>query len=284
MHNEYQQALDKLQKKSRIFPDNHHARKLIVELSETNSDIEIVKESVEKFFEEIGAMRLPYQNDVGQLFEMYFNGDPPFGNKSKKAEFPDAANLMILLNFASKENGEVYVVSGDEDWSRVAERFSQIKLLKSLGDALSLGIRLERSDNGFWSDKEIFERIQNYGHKLREMISDSLQIESTVNLGDGQLDALEIREIDFLDYFTTDIRRYGDRMRCRGELIYDTNFFAEVSIDEPEMGNIFGKDIVGTEELTATIEFEFPSHHPEEIELIRVTHTDALDLRFSTRY
>ena len=284
MHNEYQQAVTRLQNKSRIFPATHRARHLSTEIAEMDNDLDLVKSSVKRFFEELEAEWIPYKNDVERLFKMYFNGEPPFGARSKKAEFPDAANLMSLLEYASKQDSEIYVVSGDEDWERVSERHTQIKWLKSLGDALSLGVRLEWTDDDLWSDEELFEQIRICKSQLHKLISESLESESTVNLGDGNLDALNLLEVELLEYYTTDIREIDERTRCRGELVYDTTFFAEVSIDEPDGGAIFETDIAGVEDLTATIEFEFLTHQPEQIEIIQVSHTDALDLRVSTRY
>jgi len=284
MYNEYRQSVARVQKKSRIFPTDHEVRNLASEMSNLTGDLDLVKSLAQHFFEELNAEWLPYENDVERLFGMYFNGEPPFGQKTKKAEFPDAANLMSLLNYSSTRDTDIYVVSGDEDWQRVSERHPKIHWLKSLGDALSLGIRLEWTDDDLWSDEELFEKLRGYQKELEKHIAEALVNESRVNLGDGNLDKLTIHEIDLLEYYTTDIREFDERTRCRGELVYDATFSAEISLEEREGEAIYGEDLVATEELTATIEFEFPTHKPETIELIQVSHIDALDIRVSTRY
>lgn len=73
------------------------------------------------------------------LFNMYFQGLPPFGGgKDKKHEFPDAAALLTLDYLAAEKGISIIVVSKDEGWKAYAERSAYVFCLSSLDELTSL--------------------------------------------------------------------------------------------------------------------------------------------------
>lgn len=52
---------------------------------------------------------------VGDVFEKYFAGEPPFGNaETKKHEFPDAFAIQALAEYTEENDLPMFVVSGDQ--------------------------------------------------------------------------------------------------------------------------------------------------------------------------
>jgi hypothetical protein len=70
--------------------------------------------SFEEFLKRVKATEVPLNNDLEKLFHDYFERVPPFSD-GKKSEFPDAAVVDALKNFASQKGKKIYVVSGDPD-------------------------------------------------------------------------------------------------------------------------------------------------------------------------
>ena len=62
---------------------------------------------------------------VGELedvIDWYFNGEPPFGKRNKKKEFPDAFILSALDQYHKKHSANIAVVSKDNDFESACTR------------------------------------------------------------------------------------------------------------------------------------------------------------------
>lgn len=73
------------------------------------------------------------------IFERYFNLEAPFEKrKDKKSEFPDAAALLVLEEYAKKQKCYGVVVSNDMGWVQYAESSERIFCVRSLEEFTSL--------------------------------------------------------------------------------------------------------------------------------------------------
>lgn len=74
-----------------------------------------------------------------KIFEMYFQGHPPFGGgKDKKHEFPDAASLLMLDYLAAEKHVQVVAVSKDVGWKAYAEQSAHIYCVSSLQELAAM--------------------------------------------------------------------------------------------------------------------------------------------------
>lgn len=74
-----------------------------------------------------------------KIFDMYFQGHPPFGGgKDKKHEFPDAASLLMLEYSASEKQVQVVAVSKDVGWKAHAEHSAHIYCVSSLQELTAM--------------------------------------------------------------------------------------------------------------------------------------------------
>ena len=62
----------------------------------------------------------PTHIDLPDVMEWYDKGTAPFGQKRKKAEFPDAFALSSLLTFAKKHGEAVAIISSDGDFQNAS--------------------------------------------------------------------------------------------------------------------------------------------------------------------
>ena len=85
---------------------------------------------------EIGVLILKTGNiSVKSLMEDYFSSTPPFGQKKKKAEFPDAIMLQSLIR-AVGDNHKIHIVASDGDWDGVCKSQPNYVIHKHIGSLL----------------------------------------------------------------------------------------------------------------------------------------------------
>lgn len=75
--------------------------------------------------------------EAGPIFDKYFRGEPPFGAKDKKAEFPDAFVLAALDSWCEDECKTLFVVSRDKPMSEACikhQYFRRVDTLEKLLD------------------------------------------------------------------------------------------------------------------------------------------------------
>ncbi|CAM8661810.1 PIN_VapC-like domain containing protein [Comamonadaceae bacterium] len=109
-----------------------------------------------------------------QLFHMYFTGQPPFGGgKDKKHEFPDAAALLTLEDFANRRGVQVITVSRDLGWTSYAKHSKNIYCVNSISELTNL---FQSSSNIATEIKRhVSQALSNYKSPLSIEIKKSLQ-------------------------------------------------------------------------------------------------------------
>lgn len=122
------------------------------------------------------------------VFRKYFEQEPPFGDKQKKNEFPDAFACAALQAWCAKTTSRMYVVSGDLDWKRVCVKDQALIHLDHLDHLL------ER-----FADSVVVTAIKDFLaakkgeiEKLINDEADNLDYYVSDNLIDGEYDDLEV--------------------------------------------------------------------------------------------
>jgi hypothetical protein len=72
-----------------------------------------------------GVLRHEGSTLAHDMFARYFLQHPPFEQK-KKSEFPDAASLLLLEEFAVKNNTQGILISKDGGWSKFAKQSERL--------------------------------------------------------------------------------------------------------------------------------------------------------------
>jgi hypothetical protein len=75
--------------------------------------------------------------DPEAILALYFDAKPPFGEKKKKTEFPDAFSLLSLKTFFYNEE-KIYVVSDDSDLKEFCDLDSQLISVETLDKLLDI--------------------------------------------------------------------------------------------------------------------------------------------------
>ncbi len=157
----------------------------------SGQDMSVVKESFEKFDSEPvvrerfsnemrtfleqlngGVLRLEGSTLAHDMFARYFLQHPPFEQK-KKSEFPDAASLLLLEEFAVKNNTQGILISKDGGWSKFAKQSERLYCVNSLEEFAGL----------FESKSEKADRVKaKVKHALLDPTSHlSLQLDSALD-------------------------------------------------------------------------------------------------------
>lgn len=176
--------------------------------------------------------------NLRSVVDAYFLGEPPFGEAHKKNEFPDAFNASLLHKY-SCENGKVYVVSDDRDFSNI-ENIYCFKTLNELLNAINsqdneVSLLSKKYVNSPAIQNEIFtnvkERLMNVGYDLnvdgtdtdRKGVSSGLEYDETelIYISNPKLAELEVIDIDYTDKIIT------MTTVCKAELEFTCTFFDE---------------------------------------------------------
>lgn len=103
--------------------------------------VHVFDEQLQRFLKSHNGLMLePNHQRLGtEIFNLYFQGRPPFGGgKDKKHEFPDGASLL-MLDFTAAERGvHVVAVSKDDGWKAYAERSAHVYCVSSLQDLTAM--------------------------------------------------------------------------------------------------------------------------------------------------
>lgn len=136
---EFQKAVNTLKKSEVVKVD---------ELTEVFGKLNLVtsaeanfRKRIETYVAQIRGEILPIKGDdlASLMFDLYFDVQPPFEeNKEKKAEFPDAASLLLLEQYASDECTIGIVASKDKGAKKFAERSDYLYHVESLDELSNL--------------------------------------------------------------------------------------------------------------------------------------------------
>lgn len=108
----------------------------------------LIERSPAAFTKEIAAYAARFRGEILELkslsiitemFDRYFNLEPPFGGtKKSKSEFPDAASLIALEQYAEEKRTNAVLVSGDGGWQSFAAQSPNLYCVSSLEDFAAL--------------------------------------------------------------------------------------------------------------------------------------------------
>ena len=223
-------------------------------------------------------------NALGQMFDMYFSGNAPFGPADKKNEFPDAANLTALLSFSQSMNMEIYVVSGDDDWQRTCASHSKLVHVRHLSEVLDKAIRGEWLDKDLMPTAELLTILRSQCDALKAAATSALSSASTVEYGDGNLDDLVIDHLWCDEFAITDVHERGKLIDIYGELFISIHYLALISLEDDEMLNTIEGEQSGQAELSCNVALELTLSEPKSLKVISVDFDDGLILRMPLKY
>lgn len=128
------------------------------------------------------------------IFEMYFQGIPPFSGK-KKHEFPDAFTLVSLENWFKSSNQELTIISNDSDLSHYCEKSDILKYEKSLESFFD---SLIKSSN--YKYQYIVAICETNSLEIESHVIDELDYDVFTLVGEeGEVDSVTIESIELED-------------------------------------------------------------------------------------
>jgi len=291
VRNELQQTIRKLNSKSGIL--NKHffknGEKNIFQSSERDlPSADKIFENCEIFFKELKYIELSSTfPSMGNLFDLYFEGKPPFDGNNKKAEFPDAGNLLILLDYARRQRRKIHIVSGDNDWKSICEENNELIYCEQIEKFISVAIDFE-FDYGhaleFLNKSYLFDWINSDIDRIRMEIFEMIHDNSFVNYGNGEIKNLEFDKFNIISALIFDVTNHQHSMDADVELYFELRYDADISIYDAAFDNEMTQQLNGYAEMAATLELDIVKDG-DQLELggIRVDHTDGLALEFDLR-
>jgi PIN domain len=257
----------------------------LLRLADDKLGFDAVWQRTEQFLDALSTTEVATPETAFEdLFDLYFSGEAPFGSKAKKHEFPDAANLLVLLSHARESGKTIYVVSGDDDWARTCARHPTLVHFRHLSEMLDKAIRAEWLSGDLWTDEELLDLLRAKSKELTLLIESALQSASKVNLGDGQIDSLTVEQATLRGLAITSIYENGKVLTFYCELFHFVEYTADISIDDDEWLNTIEDTIAGEAELVASIVMELNLNDIKNVKIVSVDYDDGLNLRIPLKY
>lgn len=108
-----------------------------------------------------------------RMFNLYFDVEPPFDKrKEKKAEFPDAASVLLLEDFARNHHTIGLIASRDGGWSKFADTSEYLYCVRSIEDLAALFAATDAHAKAI--EAKVIESVQNEQSSLRDSLNDAL--------------------------------------------------------------------------------------------------------------
>lgn len=112
---------------------------LIKLMEEMQSPKDHADQQIKSFMTNTGAIMIAAKTvPMDQLIAAYFGRNPPFSNKAKKDEFPDAIALLALEKWAKESDKCILAVSKDSDWKAFCEETQWIDCVDDLPTAMGV--------------------------------------------------------------------------------------------------------------------------------------------------
>lgn len=147
-----------------------------------------------------GILSLEGEDLASSLFKLYFDNSAPFGKRQdKKSEFPDAASLLLLDQYAEDNSTLGVIASGDGGWEAYAEQSEHLYVVKSLDQLTSL--LASTSEHAEALKAKIFAAVMDAGSALGDQLRAALEEHlstSDWDLGDIYASSGRV-EADFYD-------------------------------------------------------------------------------------
>lgn len=201
---------------------------------------------------EILAVDIPGM--AGKLFDRYFSGEPPFEvKKEKKSEFPDAASLLALEEYARANQCRGIVASGDggveafcqnSDWLYCVKKLDALTSLFSAteeeSDKILKPVASLLSDVKSKISKDLYEAVDEY---LGECSWDVEVVSGSVYRVEGDVRSFGLKDL-VIDFNALEAWNWEDDpnkwvVELYMELVVDfglkANFYARDPIDRDEL-------------------------------------------------
>lgn len=235
--------------------DENNVRKKAIEVFR-----EYLKESKSKVLTASGI-------DAEIILQQYFNKEPPFGDKKKKSEFPDAISIQSLLNEIG--DSKAYVISEDQDFVKFCALNNNLINIESLEKFLDL-----------YNEHEsvITDLIKNHVATIDMHIKSTIekQIEylwayNEAPWEDSNVDELKVTDVHDINPTVV----FVDEKECL--ITFDVDVDIEYTVTGPDFNNgIYDKEDgrmytfdtttnVGSSTTTLTVEMEFSYDYKDGI-------------------
>lgn len=223
-------------------------------------------------------------NDVSidSVFEKYFSKQPPFGERKKKSEFPDAFVIEKLENWCENTKQKMYVISTDPDFKFHCELSDNLLSLDKLSEFINL---VE------FHDEVLAPAIQMLVDKnidsIEQAISDTFLYQGFwIDDQDGEVNEVRINEqmIDDMLILKIDqnsaVIEYDVITNISADLVYDDLDTAVYDSEEKVLIPLhtIEKTVEQNISYTATI---YIAHDVDKPELFKI---DRIDINSSRSY
>jgi len=233
---------------------------------------------------------------IKEVFEDYFDNNPPFKEGIKKNEFPDAFTLKALVEYFSKIKSKSYILSSDKDLLTFGSKI--LIPIENASDLFDMVIRatpeiLEKKALKL-IEKEFMISKAFLGKETKKQIVRVIEaeIESTYQIDDMDVDSgelIEISDIELEEFSIVSLNTSSNsaKLECEVNFSFEVSFnvddYSEASYDREDDKWYYVETrtyiIKGSYDIAVTISANFNFDDKfAELEVEEINHGMNLDI------
>lgn len=216
-------ALDKFQKKARPFKSLGTQYEPFFATYNVEVATELALGVWSEFLRESNALVISAECvDIEGIVEDYFSGFPPFGEKKKKTEFPDAISLGSLLSFLKSEGQQAYVIGEDGDTKTWCEAHSScVVSVDSVRSFLDIYNKEEQPELSASVISNIDDHLEELTNRLKHCFSE-VMFHYEQNY-EAEVEILSIEEFEIGDPEIIEVDVYGSTVSVQARVAFTVN-------------------------------------------------------------
>lgn len=175
---------------------------------------------------------------IKDVFDDYFNNNPPFKEGKKKHEFPDAFTLKAIVEFFKKRKEKTYLISSDKDILEYKEKTTIPIHTKDTAELFDLIIQKASEKMEKKARELVKSEFEGKKTELLEEIKGEVfkAIENEINnkfhYRDLEIDGMEDLKIINLEYIKSsipylDIDKLEAGIECEVSFKFDASYYAD---------------------------------------------------------
>jgi hypothetical protein len=144
--------------------------------------------------------------NIEEVFDAYFNEQPPFATSGKKSEFPDAFILSAVNNISRDRGYKLYVVSEDRDVKSYCHAHDNLLSIGRLDELLELILKNNQklAEPAKFAE-EVFEQLKD---EVRRHLTELLkEAEFDLDESEAEINGIDIEKIEFLSRNLSDVAK-----------------------------------------------------------------------------
>lgn len=208
-----------------------------------------------------------------EVFNKYFLEEPPFNDKKKKNEFPDAFILLALEKWAFENNENMYVISKDNDMFEFCKNIDKLIYIAKIEELFDKLV----SEDGYLHSV-VTHIINYYIEQINRAISENFaKLEFWVQDEEAEVKSIRTGNIDLNEIFIISADQDSAQISIEAKIV----FYPELIYNDDT--NLISKEIKQNIYVPIKLEIEYNLENKNHFEIRSIVINENEGIVFKDR-